>query len=64
MPTEKEVYDKYADEYDRLIQREDYQGNILSEIKKTRFARGFRRGRPWRRNRAADTSSCPPRSQH
>ena len=34
MPTEKEVYEKYANEYDRLIQREDYQGNILSEIKK------------------------------
>ncbi|MBT3321397.1 MAG: class I SAM-dependent methyltransferase [Anaerolineae bacterium] len=32
MPTEKEVYKKYADEYERLIQREDYQGNILREI--------------------------------
>ena len=34
MPTEKEVYEKYADEYERLIQREDYQGNILREIEK------------------------------
>ncbi|MBT3189566.1 MAG: class I SAM-dependent methyltransferase [Anaerolineae bacterium] len=32
MPTEKEVYEKYADEYERLIQREDYQGNILRKI--------------------------------
>ncbi len=34
MPTEKEVYQKYADQYERLIQREDYQGNILREIEK------------------------------
>jgi ubiquinone/menaquinone biosynthesis C-methylase UbiE len=34
MPTEKEVYEKHADKYDLLIQREDYQGNILSEIEK------------------------------
>ena len=32
MPTEKEVYEKHADQYERLIQREDYQGNILSAI--------------------------------
>ena len=32
MPTEKEVYDAHADQYERLIQREDYQGNILREI--------------------------------
>lgn len=32
MPTEKEVYESHADEYERLIQREDYQGNILSAI--------------------------------
>ena len=32
MPTEKEVYEAYADQYERLIQREDYQGNILSAI--------------------------------
>jgi len=32
MPTEKEVYESLADEYERLIQREDYQGNILSAI--------------------------------
>jgi ubiquinone/menaquinone biosynthesis C-methylase UbiE len=34
MPTEKEVYDAHADQYERLIQREDYQGNILREIEK------------------------------
>ena len=27
MPTEKEIYEAHADEYERLIQREDYQGN-------------------------------------
>ncbi len=34
MPTEKEVYETHADQYERLIQREDHQGNILKEIKK------------------------------
>ena len=34
MPTEKEVYEAHADKYDLLIQREDYQGNILREIEK------------------------------
>jgi ubiquinone/menaquinone biosynthesis C-methylase UbiE len=32
MPTEKEVYQSHADQYERLIQREDYQGNILAAI--------------------------------
>lgn len=32
MPTEKEVYESHADQYERLIRREDYQGNILSAI--------------------------------
>jgi len=32
MPTEKEVYESYADQYERLVQCEDYQGNILSAI--------------------------------
>jgi len=32
MPTEKEVYESHADQYERLIQREDYQGNILAAI--------------------------------
>jgi ubiquinone/menaquinone biosynthesis C-methylase UbiE len=32
MPTQKEVYEKHADQYERLVQREDYQGNILSAI--------------------------------
>jgi ubiquinone/menaquinone biosynthesis C-methylase UbiE len=32
MPTEKEVYEAHADQYERLVQREDYQNNILSAI--------------------------------
>ena len=32
MPTEKEVYETHADQYERLVQREDYQGNLLSAI--------------------------------
>jgi ubiquinone/menaquinone biosynthesis C-methylase UbiE len=32
MPTEEEVYTAHADQYERLVQREDYQGNILSAI--------------------------------
>jgi len=32
MPTEKEVYENHADQYERLIRREDYQNNILSAI--------------------------------
>lgn len=32
MPTEKEVYEAHADQYERLIRREDYQRNILREI--------------------------------
>ncbi len=32
MPTEKEVYESRADQYEHLIRREDYQGNILSAI--------------------------------
>ena len=32
MPTEKEVYQAHADQYERLIRREDYQGNILAAI--------------------------------
>ncbi len=28
MPTEKEVYDAYADQYELLILREDYQNNL------------------------------------
>ena len=32
MPTEKEVYEAHADQYDRLIRREDYQINILAAI--------------------------------
>lgn len=32
MPIEKEVYQQHADQYERMVQREDYQGNILSAI--------------------------------
>src|SRR5574342_458467 len=32
MPTEKEVYAAHADQYERLIQREDYQNNLLAAI--------------------------------
>ena len=32
MPTEEEVYETHADQYERLGQREDHQGNLLSEI--------------------------------
>lgn len=34
MPTEKEVYDSHADQYEMLILREDYQSNIPKEINK------------------------------
>ena len=32
MPTEREVYQAHADQYERLIQREDYQNNLLAAI--------------------------------
>ena len=32
MPTEKEVYAAHADQYERLIRREDYQNNLLAAI--------------------------------
>jgi len=34
MPSEREVYQQHADQYERLILREDYQGNIPREIAK------------------------------
>lgn len=34
MPTERAVYQQHADQYERLIGREDYQNHILGEIKK------------------------------
>jgi ubiquinone/menaquinone biosynthesis C-methylase UbiE len=36
MPTEKEVYDSHADQYELLILREDYQNNIPNEISRIR----------------------------
>ena len=32
MPSEQEIYQKYAEQYERLIQREDYQHRILRAI--------------------------------
>lgn len=32
MPTEKEVYEAHADQYERLVRREDYQNNLLEAI--------------------------------
>jgi ubiquinone/menaquinone biosynthesis C-methylase UbiE len=34
MPTEKDIYTLHANQYDRLIQREDFQNNILHAIQK------------------------------
>lgn len=34
MPTEKEVYDSHADQYELLILREDFQNNIPKELNK------------------------------
>ena len=33
MPSEKEVYEKHAVEYEALVFHEDYQGNILKSVK-------------------------------
>lgn len=41
MPTEKEVYQAHADQYERLILCEDYQGNISKEISKIRDPKGL-----------------------
>jgi 2-polyprenyl-3-methyl-5-hydroxy-6-metoxy-1,4-benzoquinol methylase len=41
MPTEKEVYTAHADQYERLIRREDYQGNILREIEECVTLKGL-----------------------
>lgn len=32
MPSHQEIYNRHADEYQRLVSREDYQGNILRAI--------------------------------
>ncbi len=32
MPTEQQVYDEFAEQYDRLVEREDYQNNIIGAI--------------------------------
>lgn len=41
MPTEKEVYQAHADQYERLILCEDYQGNIPKQIAKIRDPSGL-----------------------
>jgi ubiquinone/menaquinone biosynthesis C-methylase UbiE len=41
MPTEKEVYDAHADQYERLILREDYQNNLPKEIRRIRDLSGL-----------------------
>ncbi len=32
MPSHQEIYNQHADQYERLVSREDYQGNILRAI--------------------------------
>jgi SAM-dependent methyltransferase len=34
MPSEAEIYAKYADQYERLVSREDYQSNILTALQR------------------------------
>lgn len=41
MPTEKEVYDGHADQYERLILREDYEDNLPKEINKIKDTEGI-----------------------
>jgi ubiquinone/menaquinone biosynthesis C-methylase UbiE len=41
MPTEKEVYDAHADQYELLILREDYQDNLPKEINKIKDTHGI-----------------------
>lgn len=41
MPTEKEVYESHADQYESLILREDFQKNIPKEILRIRDPRGL-----------------------
>jgi len=41
MPTEKEVYDAYADQYELLILREDCQNNLPKEINKIKDIHGI-----------------------
>jgi ubiquinone/menaquinone biosynthesis C-methylase UbiE len=36
MPTEKEVYDSYADRYEQLVYREDYQKNLPKAVRNIR----------------------------
>jgi ubiquinone/menaquinone biosynthesis C-methylase UbiE len=34
MPSEAEIYAQYADQYERLVSREDYQSNILTALQR------------------------------
>lgn len=40
MPEHREVYSRHAAEYDRLVMREDYQGNILRALREIRLLDG------------------------
>jgi ubiquinone/menaquinone biosynthesis C-methylase UbiE len=42
MPSEKDVYARHAVEYEALVSREDYQGNILKAIQSIAPLRGVR----------------------
>jgi ubiquinone/menaquinone biosynthesis C-methylase UbiE len=41
MPTHKEVYESHADEYEALVSREDYEGNILKTIERMSSLEGL-----------------------
>jgi ubiquinone/menaquinone biosynthesis C-methylase UbiE len=41
MPTEQEVYQQHAEQYERLIQREDYQNRILRAVEKISPLKGL-----------------------
>jgi ubiquinone/menaquinone biosynthesis C-methylase UbiE len=41
MPDEKEIYDARAEQYDRLVSREDYQHNILPALQQIRPLQGL-----------------------
>lgn len=41
MPSEQEIYQQHAEEYERLIQREDYQGHILRAVENIRPLKGL-----------------------
>ncbi len=40
MPDYRQIYSERADDYDRLVSREDYQGNILATLRRTAALEG------------------------